>query len=255
MDPISPDVKEIMTEVHGVASSYSMKDPYLVGGYARNLYLRAESAENDLDFTSNNGDESLYLGILFCKKNNLNFNIYSQAHLTTRYRNRKIDFSSGFISDFIPKNTEDFEKEPFSRDFTIDSIHIMCKDSSIYDFTGRGILDIENKIIDTILEPEITFSDDPKRIYRALSLSSRYNLTLSDRVISAINKINIDDFVKDNYKFITSIVDEAFSASYDLTAKNIDKLNLYEKIPLFGLYRDYLIESGKIKKYFRGILW
>lgn len=255
MDPISPDVKEIMTEVHRVASIYKMKDPYLVGGYPRNLYLKMESSENDLDFTSNNGDESLYLGILFCKENNLNFNIYNQAHLTTRYRSRKIDFSSGFISEFIPSNAEDFEKEPFSRDFTIDSIHIMCKDSSIYDFTGRGISDIENKIIDTILEPELTFSDDPKRIYRALSLSSRYNLNLSDRVISTINKIDIDDFVKNNYKFITSIVDEAFSASYEKTIDNIEKLDLYERIPLFGSYRDYLIESGKIKKYFRGIIW
>jgi len=254
MDPISPDVKEIMTEVHELSSEYSMKSPYLVGGYPRNLYLKTESAEDDLDFTSNNGDESLYLGILFCKKNNLNFNIYNQAHLTTRYRSRKIDFSSGFVSDLIPSNTEEFEREPFSRDFTIDSIHIMCKDSSIYDFTGRGISDIKNNIIDTILEPEITFFDDPKRIYRALSLSSRYNLVLSDRVVSAINKVDIEDFVKDNYKFITSIVDEAFSASYDITVKNIEKLNLYNKIPLFGYYRDYLIKSEKIKKYFRGII-
>ena len=254
MNLIPSDVLGIMKEVSSTASTYSIADPYLVGGYVRNLYLESNSDNDDLDFTVNNGDESLYLGILFCKKNNLNFNIYSLSHLTTRFRGKKIDFSSGFISEGLPENTYDYAKEPLSRDFTVDSLHIKCKDLSVYDFTGRGLDDIDNKIIDTVLDPKITLLDDPKRIYRALSLSSKYNLAISDRVIDEVRSININDFIKDNYKFITSIVDDAFGASSEITRQNIENLNLYDKIPLFGAYRDYLIESGNIKKYLKGEL-
>lgn len=254
MDLITSEIKDIMSEVDMVASKYGIPSPYLVGGYPRNLYLGTESSDNDLDFTANSGDQSLYLGILFCKEKNLNFNIYNQSHLSTRFRSKKLDFSSGFKSDSLPNSVEEHEREPLSRDFTMDAIHIMCKDLSIYDFTGRGIVDVERRTLDTILEPEIAFSDDPKRIYRALSLSSKYDLKISERVYSAIINIDIEDFVKENYKFITSIVDEAFEASREKTISNIEKMNLYKKIPLFGHYRDYLIESNKIKKYFKGIL-
>lgn len=254
MDLITSEIKNIMQEVDLIASKYNISSPYLVGGYPRNLYLGTESSDDDLDFTTNSGNESLYLGILFCKEKNLNFNIYNQSHLSTRFRSKKLDFSSGFKSESLPKSIEEYEKEPLSRDFTIDAIHIMCKDLSIYDFTGRGISDVENRVLETILEPEIAFADDPKRIYRALSLSSKYDLKISERIYSAIRNIDIEEFVKNNYKFITSIVDEAFESSHNKTIENIEKMNLYKKIPLFGHYRDYLIESNKIKKYFKGIL-
>ena len=254
MDLISAKVSETLKELNYISEENSLPTPYLVGGYIRNLYLEEESAEDDLDITTNSKNNSIFLGILYSKKFNCNFKFFERKHISVFHDSKKLDFSSGFISKYIPPNTAEYLMEPMSRDFTIDTIHVSCKDFSIYDFTGRGIEDIKNRYLDTVIDPKFTFFDDPKRIYRALYLASKHNLTISNRVSKAIESINLDDFIVKNIKYVTSIVDKSFDHSYENTIKNIKILNLENKIPMFGEYRNFIINSGKAKEYFSGDL-
>ena len=43
--------------------------------------------------------------------------------------------------------------------------------------------DIENKIIRTPLEPDITFFDDPLRILRAIRFASRFNFSIEEKTL------------------------------------------------------------------------
>tara|TARA_B100000579_G_C22847676_1_gene865381 strand:+ start:4870 stop:5634 length:765 start_codon:yes stop_codon:yes gene_type:complete len=254
MDVISNKVKGIMGKVNSISEKNGLPTPYLVGGYVRNLFFGEESIEDDLDFTANSGPNSLFLGILYAKETNSNFQIFERKHASVYHDSTKLDFSSGFISENLPENIDDYMKEPMSRDFTINSVHIKCDDFSIYDFTGRGLDDLKNRFLDTIMEPKKTFIDDPKRIYRALYISSKYNLKISERVLEYCKDLNLEDFIKENSRFIISIVDKSFKASNINTIKNIEALNLYGKIPIFGEFRTHLIDSGKLEDYFGGSL-
>lgn len=249
MNTISSDIKIIMEQINSVAEEYLLPEPYIVGGYVRNLYLGAQSLDDDIDITTNSGDNSLFLGILYSKKNNCNIQIFKERHSSVYSMGKKIDFSSGFISSKIPADSPEYLKETLSRDFTIDSLHISCKDLSIYDFSGRGLSDLKSKTLDTLIDPIDAFSDDPKRVFRAVYLASRHNLNISERIIDCCKNIDIEDFRKENLSFITSTIEKSFSYSFDDTIKNINKLSLDGKIPMFGKYRDYLIQSGDIKKY------
>lgn len=247
-------VAETLKEINSISEEYGLPTPYLVGGYIRNLYLGEESIENDLDITTNSVNNSIFLGLLYSKKFNCNFKFFERKHISVFHGSKKIDFSSGFISKNIPPNTAKYLKEPMSRDFTIDAIHVSCKDFSIYDFTGRGISHINKRYLDTIIDPKLTFSDDPKRIYRALYLASKHNLNISERISKSIKDMDLNDFVAKNIKYVTSIVDKSFGFSYENTIKNIKILNLENKIPMFGEYRNFVINSGKTKEYFSGDL-
>ncbi|MBL7933144.1 MAG: HD domain-containing protein, partial [Bacteroidia bacterium] len=51
-----------------------------------------------------------------------------------------------------------------------------------------GLKDLENKIIRTPLDPDITYSDDPLRMMRAVRFASQLGFTIEERSLSAISK-------------------------------------------------------------------
>ncbi|MNV63262.1 CCA-adding enzyme [compost metagenome] len=51
-----------------------------------------------------------------------------------------------------------------------------------------GTTDLENKLIKTPLDPEITFSDDPLRMMRAIRFATQLNFSIDELAINAIKK-------------------------------------------------------------------
>ncbi len=169
-------IKETLNLIARLAQHYNIDKPYIVGGLPRDLYLKKDIKTNDVDLTTNSLDV-LRLGILVADKLNVPFELSEDSHVTVYFDEFDIDFSSHFISDkvleFLDGKFAGFE-EAFSRDFTINTLHQDLATENFFDPTQQAVQDLAAGVIRTPVPPEITFSDDPRRAYRAINLAVRY---------------------------------------------------------------------------------
>lgn len=66
------------------------------------------------------------------------------------------------------------EEDCMRRDLTINSLYYNISTEQFVDITGKGISDINDKIIRTPADPDLTYDDDPLRILRCIRFASRY---------------------------------------------------------------------------------
>ncbi len=60
------------------------------------------------------------------------------------------------------------EQDALRRDLTINSMFYNINKGLIEDLTGRGLIDLKNKMANTPLQPLKTFVDDPLRVLRTI---------------------------------------------------------------------------------------
>ena len=75
------------------------------------------------------------------------------------------------------------EEDAMRRDATVNALFYNLSSATVEDFTGRGLQDMELKIIKTPLPALQTFKDDPLRVLRAVRFASRlgYDIDASDK--------------------------------------------------------------------------
>uniref|UniRef100_A0AAV1U2P0 Poly A polymerase head domain-containing protein n=1 Tax=Peronospora matthiolae TaxID=2874970 RepID=A0AAV1U2P0_9STRA len=71
------------------------------------------------------------------------------------------------------------------RDFTINALFYNLVTKQVEDFTGRGVHDLQTRLLRTPLDPRVTFLDDPLRVLRAVRFASRFNCMLDDDLRAA----------------------------------------------------------------------
>ena len=76
------------------------------------------------------------------------------------------------------------------RDFTINAMAISVNESSFGQLIDKfgGIEDLERGLIRTPLDPDITFSDDPLRMMRAIRFATQLNFTIVPETFEAITR-------------------------------------------------------------------
>jgi poly(A) polymerase len=83
---------------------------------------------------------------------------------------------------------KDVETDLSRRDFTVNAMAIRLPDGEFLDPFG-GVRDLAAKRLDTPLDPEVAFGDDPLRMLRAARFVSQLELEPTSRVLEAIGRM------------------------------------------------------------------
>ncbi len=246
------DINEALKLIAKVAEHNLIDKPYIVGGVPRDVYLNEKVQTTDIDLTTNSPDV-LRLGILMADILNVTFELSDDGHVTVFTESYDMDFSSNFESLRVIEHLDVDKKhlaEVYSRDFTINTLHQDLLTREIIDPIGTAFEDIKNRIIKTPVPAEITLSDDPRRIYRAINLAVRYDFEISKDIEDFVLK-NAHLFTSENIKdkYITVKLAKALKINPDKTIKLLKKFNLFKNVPLVGEFKNILIQNKLLAEY------
>ena len=170
------------------------KDAFVIGGYVRDQLLNRETKDIDI--------VAIGSGIDFAKKTAKKlksspikvFKSFGTAMIIVDdievqfVGARKESYRSNSRNPKIKTGT--FEEDQKRRDFTINALAISLnsKDYGQLIDPFNGLNDLKNKILKTPLDPNLTFSDDPLRMMRAIRFSSQLNFKIEKETLNAISK-------------------------------------------------------------------
>ena len=133
------------------------------------------------------------------------------------------------------------------RDFTVNALAISLNKKSYGEFIDpfNGLIDLKNKVLKTPLNPDITFSDDPLRMMRAIRFCSQLDFKIEDKTLAAIIK-NIERIKIVAQERITEEINKIIlSDQPSIGFKLLEKTGLLKIIlPEFQLLRARSVDSS-----------
>jgi len=171
-------------------------DSYVIGGFVRDLLLNRGS-KKDIDVVAVGSGIELALKVseLLPKNPKVQvFKTYGTAML--RFEDTDIEFvgarkeSYNFDSRNPIVENGTLQDDQNRRDFTINALALSLNESNFGDLLDPfdGLADLENKTIKTPLDPDITYSDDPLRMLRAIRFATQLNFEIEENSLNAITK-------------------------------------------------------------------
>ncbi len=169
------------------------RECYAVGGYVRDLFL--ERPSQDIDFvTVGSGIElAREVAAKLGKKARLSvFQNFGTAQI--KYGAAELEFVGARKESYRRESrkpiVEDgtLEDDLARRDFTINAMALSINSGNFGELTDRyeGVEDLKKRIIRTPLDPDITFSDDPLRMMRAIRFATQLEFDIHPRTMEAI---------------------------------------------------------------------
>jgi len=190
-DKIKEDFFQIISNT---ASKMGVK-VFVIGGFVRDLMLKRPS--KDVDFVV------LGSGIEFAKEVAVAFGNNTEAKYFDNFGTAMIRKGKWEL-EFVGARKESYRKDSRKpivengtleddqkrRDFTINALSISLQKHNFGELNDpfSGIKDIEKKIIKTPLDPDITFSDDPLRMMRAIRFATQLEFDIEENTFKAIGR-------------------------------------------------------------------
>lgn len=168
---------------------------WVIGGFVRDCLLKREHPEKDIDIVV------IGNGIEIARKAakrlgpGIKVNVFKNFGTAMfRFNEYEIEFV-GARKESYDRNSRkpvveagSLEDDQKRRDFTINALAVSLKRDTFGDFLDPfgGVEDLKKKIIRTPLDPDITFSDDPLRMMRAIRFASQLNFTIEEKTFGSI---------------------------------------------------------------------
>lgn len=171
-------------------------ESYVIGGFVRDLILGRET-KKDIDIVAVGSGIALaekVASLLPHKPKVQVFRNYGTAML--RYRDTDIEFvgarRESYRSDSRNPIVEDgtLQDDQNRRDFTINALALSLNESNFGELLDPfgGMADLEAKLIRTPLDPDITYSDDPLRMLRAIRFAAQLGFEIEEHSLASITK-------------------------------------------------------------------
>lgn len=168
---------------------------YVIGGYVRDLFLHRESTDIDVVVVGSGISLAEAVAKKLGKGAHLSvFKTYGTAQV--KRGNLELEFvgarKESYTRDSRNPIVEDgtLQEDQDRRDFTINAMAISLNSSRYGELLDPfdGIGDLERCIIRTPLNPDITFSDDPLRMMRAIRFATQLGFNLHPDTFDAIRR-------------------------------------------------------------------
>lgn len=193
----------------GLAAAELGRECYVVGGYVRDAMLRRHCKDYDFVTVGSGIEVAAAVAEKLGKHTSLAvYRNYGTAQV--RHKNVELEFvgarKESYQRDSRNPIVEDgtLEEDISRRDFTINAMAISVTPDSygeLVDLYG-GVDDLCDRIIRTPLDPDITFSDDPLRMMRAIRFAAQLGFDIHPDTFEAIkaNAPRIEIIVADRIK-------------------------------------------------------
>ena len=211
---------------------------YLIGGFVRDKLLGRPTKDADIVCTGDGIALAHAVSDALPQRPQVNFfKTYGTAQF--RLNGFDVEFVGARKESYTPESRNPqvapgtLEDDQQRRDFTINAMAVSLNKADFGKLNDpfNGIADLEQQIIRTPLGPDVTFSDDPLRMMRAIRFATQLGFTIVDDVFEAIKR---------NKERIRIISQERIT----------DELNkiMMAKKPSTGL--DLLFRGGLLKEFF-----
>ena len=189
----------ISSEIFNVISKASKElqiESYVIGGYVRDFFLkRGNSKDIDVVAVGSGIELAQKVSKLLPNKPKVQvFKTYGTAML--RYNDIEIEFVGARKESYSedsrnPDVTEgSLQDDQNRRDLTINALALSLNEDDFGALLDpfNGIEDLKNKVIKTPLNPDITYSDDPLRMMRAIRFTTQLNFNIDTESLDAISR-------------------------------------------------------------------
>ena len=191
-EAISSEIFSVISE----ASKQLQIESYVIGGFVRDFFLKRGTAK-DIDVVAIGSGIELAQKVskLLPNKPKVQvFKTYGTAML--RYKDVEIEFVGARKESYSedsrnPEVTEGtLQDDQNRRDLTINALALSLNEENFGELLDpfNGIEDLKNKVIKTPLNADITYSDDPLRMMRAIRFTTQLNFKIEAESLEAITR-------------------------------------------------------------------
>lgn len=186
--------KDIFHKISSAADLLDM-ECYVVGGYVRDLFLERPSNDIDVVVVGSGIRIAEALKKMLGRKAKLSvFRNFGTAQV--KYGGLEVEFvgarKESYTHDSRKPVVEDgtLEDDQNRRDFTINALAVCLNKERFGELVDPfdGIYDMEDGIIRTPLDPDITFSDDPLRMLRCVRFATQLNFYIEEETFDALGR-------------------------------------------------------------------
>ena len=187
--------QEIFTIISQASKKLDIKS-YVIGGFVRDYFLKRGTAKDiDIVTVGSGIDLANQVSKMLPKKPKVQvFKTYGTAML--RFQDIEIEFVGARKESYVeesrnPEVSEGtLEDDQNRRDFTINALALSLNEEDFGELVDpfEGMKDLQSQVIKTPLNPDITYSDDPLRMMRAIRFATQLGFQIEENSLVAITK-------------------------------------------------------------------